>query len=481
MMGLSTNLSQPRRRLFSRLLSVTLCVSLCTFGAWQSFASKTDLVTVSAAAQHQDPTLVLTLGKAEIVKVEGPVADVLVANPAIVDVQALQSNQLYLVGATIGDTNIIVLDAEGNVLKRMNIHVRIDEITLQNNINSLFPNEADVKAKTVNNQVVLTGRVSTPDASNKIQDLAARITGQAANVANLMNVQGDQQVMLKVKIMEMARSSLREIGTDFQINYLGGDSRGVLNPNFGAGLSAEPRAIGGFIFNNQDFSPLSASLRLLEDEGMVNILAEPNLSAISGEEAGFLAGGEFPVPTSLDENGNLVVTFRQFGVSLNFRPVVLSDDRISLQIETEVSSLDRANGVSSVGGIAIPALDIRRASTTVEMGSGASLMIAGIMQSQAVKALQGLPGIKDTPILGDLIKSRSFDREETELVVMVTPFMVRPFADDGHAEKQTPAPGPEKSPLSKAFADNIRRTYANKRKLPEELMNKDQAFGYLIP
>lgn len=481
MMGLSTNLSRPYRRLFSRLLAVALCTSLCTFGAWQSFASKTDLVTVSATAQHQDPTLVLTLGKAEIVKVEGPVADVLVANPSIVDVQALQSNQLYMVGAAIGDTNIIALDAEGNVLKRMNVHVRIDEITLQNNINSLFPGETDVKAKTVNNQVVLTGRVSTPDASNKIQDLAARITGQAANVANLMNVQGDQQVMLKVKIMEMARSSLREIGTDFQINYLGGDTQGILNPNTGAGLSAAPRAIGGFIFNNQDFSPLSASLRLMEDEGMVNILAEPNLSAISGEEAGFLAGGEFPVPTSLDENGNLVVTFRQFGVSLNFRPVVLSGDRISLQIETEVSSLDRANGVTAVGGIAIPALDIRRASTTVEMGSGASLMIAGIMQSQAVKALQGLPGIKDTPILGDLIKSRSFDREETELVVMVTPFMVRPFADEGHAEQRIPAPGPEKSPLSKAFADNIRRTYANKRKIPEELMNKDQSYGYLIP
>lgn len=482
MMGLSTNLSRIRYRILPRFLAVLFCALLCTLlssvNAWQSFAGKADLVTVSAAAQHQDPTLVLTIGKAEIVKVDGPVADVLVANPSIVDVQALQSNQLYMVGAAIGDTNIIVLDAEGNVLKRMNIHVRIDEITLQNNINTLFPDEADVKAKTVNNQVVLTGRVSTPDASNKIQDLAARITGNAANIANLMSVQGDQQVMLKVKIMEMSRSSLREIGTDFEIDYLGGDTEWLLNDNEGGALTATPRAIGGFIFDNGNFSPLQAALRLLEDEGMANILAEPNLSAISGEQAGFLAGGEFPVPTSVDENGNVVVTFRQFGVSLNFRPVVLSNDRISLQIQTEVSSLDNTNAVTGAGGIVIPGLDIRRASTTVEMGSGASLMIAGIMQSQAIKALQGLPGIKDTPVIGDLIKSRSFDRAETELVVMVTPFMVKPFADSSGVKKQ---PEPEKSQLSQAFADNIRRTYANKRKLPEELMNNDQAFGYLMP
>lgn len=477
MMGLSTNLSRASCRILPRFLAVLLCAGLCTFGAWQSFAGKADLVTISAAAQHQDPTLVLTIGKAEIVKVDGPVADVLVANPSIVDVQALQSNQLYMVGAGIGDTNIIALDAEGKVLKRMNIHVRIDEITLQNSINTLFPGEADVKAKTVNNQVVLTGRVSTPDASNKIQDLAARITGQAANVANLMDVAGDQQVMLKVKIMEMARSSLREISTDLEFDYLGGDSNPFFDANAGAGLTATPRAIGGFIFDNSNFAPLAGALRLLEDEGMVNILAEPNLSAISGEQAGFLAGGEFPVPSGRDDDGNITVVFRQFGVSLNFRPVVMSNDRINLQIDTEVSSLDRANSVT-LAGVTVPGLDIRRASTTVEMGSGASLMIAGIMQSQAVKGLQGLPGIKDTPIIGDLIKSRSFEREETELVVMVTPYMVKPFADETQVAK---APVPQKSPLSQAFADNLRRTYANKRKLPEELMGKDQSFGYLMP
>jgi pilus assembly protein CpaC len=478
MTGLSTNLSRMSSRLLTGVLVMILAVVVCTAGAVRSYADKANLVTISAAQQHQDPTLVLTIGKAEIVKVDGPVADIMVANPSIVDVSALQSNQLYMVGANIGDTNIIVLDAEGNVLKRMNIHVRIDEITLQNNINSLFPNEADVRAKTVNNQVVLTGRVSTPEASNKIQDLAARIAGNAENVANLMSVAGDQQVMLRVKIMEMARTSLREISTDFDIDYLGGDTEGILDANNGAGLSAESRAIGGFIFDNGDFSPLQGQIRLLEEEGLLSILAEPNLSAISGEQAGFLAGGEIPIPSSIDENGNIVVTFRPFGVSLNFRPIVMSNDRISLQIQTEVSSLDRANGVGSVGGISVPAIDVRRASTTVEMGSGASLMIAGIIQSQAVKTLQGLPGIKDTPVIGDLIKSRSFDREETELVVMVTPYMIKPFADQKQAKVLPP---PEESPLSEAFANNLRRTYANKRKLPEELFDKQEKFGYMMP
>lgn len=474
MMGLSTNLSRASGRIFARSVAVMLLVLCCTAGAWQSYAGKADLVTLSAAAQHQDPTLVLTIGKAEIVKIEGAVADVLVANPRIVDVQALQSNQLYMVGANIGDTNIIVLDAEGNVLKRMNVHVRIDEITLQNNINSLFPGENDVKAKTVNNQVVLTGRVSTPEASNKIQDLAARIAGNANNIANLMNVQGDQQVMLKVKIMEVSRSSLREIGTDFAVNYLGGDTRSYLSPDEFVNPS---HTIGGFIFNNSDFAPLLAEISLLEQEGMLSILAEPNLSAISGEYAGFLAGGEVPIPSSIDENGNVVVTFRPFGVSLNFRPIVLSDDRISLHVQTEVSSLDRANGVGAAGGINVPAIDVRRASTTVEMGSGASLMIAGIIQSQAVKNMQGLPGIKDTPVLGDLIKSRGFERRETELVVMITPFMVKPFAEAQADVKAAPV---RTSPLSQAFADNIRRTYANKRVLPKDLA-EGNSFGYLIP
>ncbi|HEY0901803.1 MAG TPA: type II and III secretion system protein family protein, partial [Micavibrio sp.] len=247
--------------------------------------------------------------------------------------------------------------------------------------------------------------------------------------------------------------------------------------NARAGLSATPRAVAGMIFNNSDLSPLQAEISLMESEGLLSILAEPNLSAISGEQAGFLAGGEIPIPSSVDENGNIVVTFRPFGVSLNFRPIVMTDDRISLQIETEVSSLDRANGVSSVGGINIPAIDVRRASTTVEMGSGSSLMIAGIIQSQAVKNLQGLPGIKDTPVLGDLIKSRSFDRNETELVVMVTPYMVKPFAQ-GQAEVKA---APERTtPLAQAFADNIRRTYGQKRALPKDLA-EGKAFGYIVP
>lgn len=500
MMGLSTNLSRASRRIIMRMVAVVLFALVCTAGAWQSYADKANLVTVSAAQQHQDPTLVLTLGKAEIVKVDGPVADVLVANPSVVDVQALQSNQLYMVGSAIGDTNIIALDAEGNILKRMNIHVRIDEITLQHSINTLFPEEKAVRAKTVNNQVVLTGKVSTPDASNKIQDLAARIAGNANNIANLMNVQGDQQVMLKVKIMEMARSSLREISTDFNLNYISDNLTSTLDANDGAGLTATPRALGGFVFNDGTLAPLTGALRLMEDEGMVNILAEPNLSAISGEQAGFLAGGEFPVPSGRDDDGNVTIVFRQFGVSLNFRPIVMSNDRISLQINTEVSSLDRANSVT-LAGVTIPGLDIRRAATTVEMGSGSSLMIAGIMQSQAVKGMQGLPGIKDTPVLGDLMKSRSFERDESELVVMVTPYMVKPFADTTQAVKRASNAGstpaaitgdapagipvtPDKrtqSNLSQVFADNLRRTYANKRKLPEDLMGKDQSYGYLMP
>ncbi len=471
MQSFSTGLST-----FGKGLAVL--VTALALSAFSAHAEKGDLVTLSAKKQHQDPTLVLTLGKADVVEVDGPVADVMVANPSIVDVSALQSNKLYLVGAAIGDTNIIALDAEGNVLKRMNVHVRIDEITLQNNIEALFPDE-NVKAKTVNDQVVLTGNVSTPAAANKIQDLAARVAGDAARVANLMHVRGDQQVMLRVKVMEMSRSALREFSSELSLEDSGNGWDNVIGSfltGSGVGLTADPTISGTAVFEDGVFGPLTSTLTAMEDKGLVNVLAEPNLTAISGEEAGFLAGGEFPVPSGRDSEGNIQIAFRSFGVSLSFRPVVLSEDRISLQLQTEVSSLDRENAIPLDGGLEIPGLDVRRASTTVEMGSGGSLMIAGILQSQSVKGMAGLPGIMETPIIGDLIKSKSFSRQESELVVIVTPFLIQPFADPDQANK---LPEPEEQPLAQAFAENIRRTYASRR-LPAELFAQEQRFGYLI-
>jgi Flp pilus assembly secretin CpaC len=261
----------------------------------------------------------------------------------------------------------------------------------------------------------------------------------------------------------------------------------------------------------------------LEDEDMAHILAEPNLTAISGEEAGFLAGGEFPVPAGRDSDGNVLIQFRSFGVSLNFRPIVMSENRISLQLKTEVSSLSRDQSVT-IAGLDVPGLNVRRASTTVEVPSGGGLMIAGLLESQAVKSMSGLPGIREVPVLGDLVSSRSFNRDESELVVLINAYLVKPYAEQvAELHKQqdapyrpipirqtqstiTPAPvqqqpvmvAPQAEPvmpalpapvamretpainpaLKSVFSNNIRRIYG--RKAPSILEDETVSFGYLI-
>jgi pilus assembly protein CpaC len=218
---------------------------------------------------------------------------------------------------------------------------------------------------------------------------------------------------------------------------------------------------------------LGVFLEALEEENLVNVLAEPNLTAVSGQQAGFLAGGEFPVPTGRDQFGNITIEFREFGVSLNFRPVVLSDKRINLQLNTEVSSLDNTNAVV-LSDLVVPGLDIRRAETTIELPSGGSLMIAGLLQSETAKGMNGLPGIKNTPVLGDLISSDSFSRDETELVVIVTTYLVESYADKEKSEK---VPREQNSQMAKIFAGNIRRMFNLD---DEEVFAGQGAYGYML-
>ncbi|MBX2834815.1 MAG: type II and III secretion system protein family protein [Micavibrio sp.] len=448
-------------------------------------AEKADLQAVGASKQN---LVTVTLGKAELVDLPGDVADVMVANSSVVDVRAVQSNRLYLVGLEVGDTNLIALDADGNVIKRLDIHVTYDLMAIQSMINDLFPSEG-VKVGSIHNQVLLTGRVSTPEASNKIVNLVGRYAGDVSGasgdadqlVANMLDVRGEQQVMLQVRIVEASRNVLKQLGLE---TYANADLASTTNrgdqiqflTGAGIGLTRDPAgilsaAIGSGI---NGLGLIGLELNALEEENLVNILAEPNLTAVSGEQAGFLAGGEFPVPVGRDQVGNLVIEFREFGVSLNFVPRVMSDKRISLQMNTEVSSLDFDNAIT-LAQVQVPGLDVRRAETTVEIASGASLMIAGLIQSDAIEDMSGLPGIKDTPILGDLVSSRGFRRDETELIVLVTPYLVEPYAEKEIAEVvAAPAVHPE---LARAFAANIKRNYDFK---DNELLSLEHPYGYIL-
>lgn len=466
----------------------------------QANASKGDLISIKEAKKVAPP-LVITLGKADIVSLPVGVSDVLVANPDIVDVQAVQSDKLYIVGLNIGDTNIIVLDASGNVVKRLDIHVSYDLQAIQSLVDRLFPEES-VKVGAIHDQILLTGHVSNPDVASKISSLVGHYVGDLQDlgggasvdelIANLLEVRGEQQVMLQVKIIEAERNILKELGIDTVANdpneasvttIFGRTPSSALtnhgnSANFGgaAGLALSQDAIGaaGLVLDSglNGIGKIGLFLSALEEQNLLSVLAEPNLTAVSGQKAGFLAGGEFPVPTGRDQFGNITVQFREFGVSLNFKPIVLSDNRINLQLDTEVSSLDSSNAVV-LAGLTIPGLDIRRTNTTIEMPSGGSLMVAGLLQSQTAEGFKGLPGIKNTPVLGKLISSDSFQRNETELVVIVTATLVEPFADKKSSKRM---PKENQTQLSKIFKANIRRMFD----LDNDVFADAGYYGYIL-
>jgi len=432
---------------------------------------------------QDDPVLDIMLGKAEMVTLQGNASDVLVANPGIVDVMAVKANQLYMVGNALGDTNVMVLDEDGNVIRRINVHVRMDTKKVEELVARLYPNE-NVQVQALTDQVVLTGHVSTPAVANSITNLVGRFVSEAKGsntfnidetVTNMLTVAGEQQVMLKVKIIEASRSALKDLGLETRFDGEIGNVGTALGAAVGLGL-ASPVQLGVLALNytSGSFGPMNFIARALEEEGIVNTLAEPNLTAISGEQAGFLAGGEIPIPTELDRNGNLVYEFRPFGVSLNFRPKVMSENRISMEMTTEVSNATYDDNLQ-LQGISVPTFNVRRAQTTVELPSGGTLMIAGLLQSDSVSALTQIPGVGKVPVVGDLLKSDSFQRNESELVVMITPYLVKPFAENRSAAYEEPSASPAASMGAyRHNADAIPRLSMNDiGMLPDEEISMD--------
>ncbi len=522
-----------QRNLAKKAIICLMGAALMVTGAGMAHADKINLPELGVP--HHDPIVDIMLGKAEMINLGSDVADVLVANPSIVDVMAVKSDQLYLVGAALGDTNIIALDESGNILRKLNIHVQMDTVKLVDMVNDLYPNERiDIRALT--DQLVLTGEVSTPSASNGIARLvaeyASEVSGQRAGsidevVTNMLKVRGEQQVMLRVKIVEASRSALKDLGLEVNIGdgieQNIGDVAGAIGTAAGLGLTGPvPLAVGVLNYASGGFGPMQFVARALEQEGIVNTLAEPNLTAISGEQAGFLAGGEFPIPTERDRDGNIVYDFHPFGVSLNFRPVVQSEERIMLEMTTEISTASFDQGLQ-LNGINIPSFNVRRAQTTVELPSGGTLMIAGLLQSNTLSGLTQLPGAKDIPVVGDLIKSDTFNRDESEVIVMITPYIIKPFAQNQSAmapapkydnvaalsmedleeneaiqraskvAKASPPPAPQKAPVDVAraepglarqddklkgvFGNYVRRAYGDKA--PESLLSKG-SYGYMM-
>lgn len=418
-------------------------------------------------------SITITRGKSHVIAVNDHIADVLVADPSIIEVGAMKKDRLYLIGAALGDTNVMIFDGDGNAIEQLDVHVRVDEDTLQLTLDKLFPKE-HIVAKTVNDDVMLTGTVSNPAIAAQIQDVASRFAGQDEAVVNMLSVKGEQQVMLKVKVLEISRSLLNELGLDVDVGYNRGATSGLFNTLGTVGLTAASQIGTGQLLFDAGAATISTMFNALERDGYVSTLAEPNLTAISGENARFLAGGEFPIPSEIDSDGNIAYEYRPFGVSLAFKPVVMSKDRINLNVSTEVSNI--SNDFSfSFDSVSIPGFDVRRAETSVEMPSGGTLMLAGLIESNTINSMNRIPGIRDVPVLGDLTGSESFQRNETELVVMISAFLVKPFDNKDTAAKE--APKNDSSPLQEALIKNLKRTYGN-RKVAKA--TNGQPIGYLL-
>jgi pilus assembly protein CpaC len=403
--------------------------------------------------------LTLPLDKAAVVQLDADARDVLVSNPELVDAVVRSPRRIFLLATKVGQTNAFFFDAQGKQILALDIRVEKDTVDLAALMKAAMPNSA-IQVQAMNDNVVLTGSVASALEATRAADLAARFAGDPKKVINMIGIAGGQQVMLKVRIAEMNRNVAKQFGvnlaaakivggstpiaasTSNQFNLVGqalsdlsGGQIGQVCQG-GTGQSLNPFATvaqgaGPCIINNN----VQGQLKALERIGLVHMLAEPNLTAVSGETAKFLAGGEFPVPASRDRDGNVTVEFKPFGVGLSFTPVVVAPGRISLQISSEVSELSNTgaftlSGGNTAQGLTIPALTVRRTATTIELPSGGSFAVAGLMQHNTKQVIDGFPGVKDLPVLGALFRSRDFADDTTELVVLVSAYLVEPTTED---------------------------------------------------
>ena len=400
--------------------------------------------------------IVLSIGRGELVQVPGNMTDVFVANETVADVQIKSQRQLYVFGRAGGETTIYASNERGDVIFSANIRVG-SNIGSVDQMMALAMPDAKISVSTMGtNTVLLTGTVGAPEDAAEAERLVQAFLGDEANVITRLRTATPLQVNLKVTIAEVSRSLVRAIGgnlntfdgsSGFRFGVgtgrpIGGTNGGPSGP-LGVGNNVGDTAfvlpdgteIPGYAVDSAGGTTLSGlgklfgidmlgALDLSERMGLVNTLTEPNLTALSGETATFLAGGEFPIPIA-QGLGQVTVQFRQFGVSLAYTPTVLSNGRISMRVRPEVSELS-TQGSIELNGFQVPALTTRRTETTIELGSGQSFMIAGLMSSNSQNLLDKAPGLGDVPVLGNLFRSREFRKGETELVIVVTPYLVRP-------------------------------------------------------
>lgn len=430
--------------------------------------------------------LAIPRGRSATVDLPVDARDVMVSNPAVAEPVMRTSRRISILGVAPGQTDAAFFDAAGHRILGLSIRVDQDFSAVADTIDRIIPG-AHVHVEGVNTSVVLSGQVASLTDASRAVEIAQQFTAKPEQVLNMLSIAGKDQVMLRVRIIEVQRSVIKQLGFNLavitgqvglpQYGFANAASFGVngslLGGVHGAGynldtttqpVTADPTqsscspgtnpntfitrtlqtacvAIGRA--GSPGLNKANSSVDAFERVGLVRTLAEPNLTAISGESAKFLAGGEFPVPTGVDQTGRVSIEFKPYGVGLGFTPVVLSGGRISLKVSTEVSELTSQGSFSLSNGVGaasltVPGLNVRRTETTVEMPSGGSMMIAGLLQQETKQDLDSLPGLMNLPVLGALFRSRDYLSGETELVVIITPYLVSPT---NPANLQTPADG----------------------------------------
>lgn len=402
----------------------------------------------------------LPLNKTRAVDLDRAVRDVIIGNPAVADVVVRAPGQVYLIGRSVGETNVFLVDARGNLVRKVDVVVHPDGDSVEAAIRQLLPKER-ISVRGVGDSVILSGIASSDGVAAQAQQIARRFVPGDANVVNMMTIGSEDQVLIKVKVAEIQKSVLKEMGSTFD---LASQDLGPVALDFATvatGLSASTFA-GTLGLNS---SNVDTTFQLLETHGLLRTLAEPNLLAVSGEPASMLAGGEYPVVAVGDDSGNPTVSveYKPFGVSLAFLPVVIGPGRIWLKVSTEVSALSTQNAVVIPFGddsFQILGLATRRANSTIELPSGGGIMIAGLLQNDIQSSVNGVPGLMDLPILGSLFRSTSFQRNETELVILVSVMLAKPVDPDQLA---SPTDGFAPShDLDRYFLGNLQNIYVKR-------------------
>lgn len=437
---------------------------------------------VRVVRQGVTTTIEVPMNRAIVVESDDPFSELSIANPSIADITALSERSIYVLGKTPGVTTLTLTDPAGQLITNVDVRVAADVSEFKERLKQILPGEK-IEVRTANDGIVLSGTVSSAARLQRALDLAERYAPE--RISNLMNVGGVQQVMLQVRFAEMQRSVSKELRSSFAGldsngafetgQWLEGENSlsGFLN---GDGIEVGADVAGGLAFNFGIGSvELGVLLEALENKGVVRTLAEPNLTALSGQEARFLAGGEVPIPVAQDD-GTVTIEMTAFGIELDFIPRVVDGDLINLELKAAVSEID-PNTSTTTNGLTAVGFSRRETSTTVELRDGESFAVAGLVQDDFSDTIQQIPWLGDLPILGTLFRSTGFQREQTELVIIISAHLVTPTRGDALI-----LPTDRISPPSEAELFLFGKTSRNQRGAVGEVASQDftGSYGYVL-